>query len=107
MKLGELNDMKKRVHFLNVRIERFKVDPAAAATEDERTSEIERMKAERNQIIADWRAAVRRLSHDNYIERSIYLHCVREYTWRRTAGITLGRLDAADSLRQAASRYEW
>lgn len=107
MKLGELNSMKDRIRFLSSRIERYKVDPATAPTEDERRAEIERMTAERRQIIEDYRAALRRLSPDNYIERSIYLHFAKDYTWRKVAQITTGRLDTADAIRQAASRYTW
>ena len=104
MTLKELRAIQDRVRLINGQLARLQID-----TEMQQKPEYnpDKLKAERQQLTDEYRAAIRRLSSDNYIERSIYLHTVKGYTWRKVAHITTGRLDAADALRQAAGRYTW
>lgn len=103
MTLKELRAIQDRVRLINLQLERMRVDHDAGTPDRNPES----LRAERERLTDEYRAAIRRLSSDNYIERSIYLHTVKGYTWRKAAHITTGRMDAADALRQAAGRYTW
>lgn len=104
MTLQELKEIQDKIRLKTSQIARLQVDKKMQQMPEYSR---DKLKAERQSLLDEYWSAIRRLSPDNYIERSIYLHTVKRYTWRKTAQITTGRLDTADALRHAAGCYEW